>query len=141
MTTSYYILPLDTKLILEKSIPKGNITQSIQSFIHLIATSHFGEYAYDETFGSEIWNVDFNYLKKKNTLKGDIEESLEESIERHEKRLDKIKVEVDIQLAELEGSGVNRIKKRVIIKINGVIKKNNEPFSITEQFCIAPLSY
>lgn len=142
MTTSYYILPLDTKNILSNlSLSKADINNSIKNFIHLIATTHFGECAFDETFGSEIWNIDFDNLTENNKLRYIIEDSLKDSIRLKETRLSNLEVDVLIKQEEYKSNIANRVKKRVEIKIEGIISKNNEEFSMVEKFYIAPLSY
>ncbi|MDY8138343.1 GPW/gp25 family protein [Aquimarina sp. 2201CG5-10] len=143
MITSYYKLPLDTLgMANNKEVDKCDIKQSIINFIHLITTSYFGECSFDETFGCSIWNVDFDNLTSTNKLRNTITESLVDSITSQEKRLKKVTVEVMIQQEEFKNRGnLNRIKKRVDINVNGIIKQTNEPFACLERFYIAPLSY
>ncbi|MFD0862848.1 GPW/gp25 family protein [Sungkyunkwania multivorans] len=141
MITSYYKLPLEvSKIVKNNDLQKCDIKQSIVHFVHLITTSYFGECTFDESFGCSIWNVDFDNLTSTNRLRNIIAESLEESIEKHEKRLDKVSIRIDIKQEELK-STFNRIKKRVDIRVKGVIKQTNEPFQSLEKFYIAPLSY
>ncbi len=143
MIKSYYKLPLNTfGIVKNKEIDTCDIKQSIIDFIHLITTSYFGECTFDESFGCSIWNIDFDNLSSTNKLRNTITESLVESIVLQEKRLTKVGIEVDIQQEEFKNRGsLNRIKKRVDIKVKGVISKTNEPFSCVENFYIAPLSF
>lgn len=143
MITSYYRLPLDTfNIIKNKEVESIDLKQSIVGFIHLITTSYFGECTFDETFGCSIWNVDFDNLTSTNKLRNTISESLVESIVSQEKRLKKVDVEVSIQQEEFKNRGsLNRIKKRVDIKVNGIVSRTNEKFSCVERFYIAPLSF
>ncbi len=143
MTTSYYKLPLETfKIIKNKEVENCDLKQSIVSYIHLITTTYFGECTFDESFGCSIWNVDFDNLTSTNKLRNTISESLVESITSQEKRLKKVNVEVAIQQEEFNNRGsLNRIKKRVDIKVKGIISRTNEQFSCLERFYIAPLSF
>ncbi|WP_109852707.1 GPW/gp25 family protein [Aquimarina sp. AU58] len=143
MMKSYYSLPIQTKKIVSnKEAKQCNITQSIVNFIHLITTTHFGECVFDESFGCSIWNVDFDNLTTTNKLRDIITESLSESITSKEKRLKNVSLKVTIQQDEFRNiSNLNRVKKRVDIKVNGTICLTNEPFSCLEKFYIAPLSY
>ncbi|MBQ4821284.1 GPW/gp25 family protein [Aquimarina sp. MMG016] len=143
MNISYYKLPLETsKITSNKELDKCSIMQSIVGFIHLITTSYFGECTFDESFGCSIWNVDFDNLTSTNKLRNTISESLVESIIYQEKRLKKVNVEVMIEQEEFQNRGkLNRIKKRVDIKVVGVVSQTNEPFSCVERFYIAPLSF
>ena len=93
-------------------------------------------------FGCAIWEIDFDNLKSTNKLKSLIVDSLQESLKKHEKRLSNIKVEVKIMQEEiLNNDSINRIKKRIDLKVKGKVKKTNEVFSYVEYFYIGPLSY
>lgn len=143
MSIKYYTLPLNTKkLMANEALDSCNLNQSISHYIHLVNTSNFGECAFDESFGSAIWLVDFDNLKSTNRLKDFIQESLYKSLNVHEKRLDALRVNVNIKQEELlETELSNRIKKRIDIRIKGHVKKTNEAFSYVEYFYIGPLSY
>ena len=138
----YYKLPLSSnKIISNEEADTCTIEQSICHFIHLIATSHFGEYDFDETFGCTIWNIDFDNLTSTNKLRYNIAESIIKTLSLHEKRLINIGVDVHIVQDEFRGSSNhNRIKKRVDISIKGIKKQTNETFTFLERFYIAPLA-
>jgi phage baseplate assembly protein W len=139
----YYNLPLNTsKLIHRETHGTCSLEQSISHHIHLISTSYFGECTFDETFGCAIWSIDFDNLKTSNNLKSLIQESLYESLLRHEKRLQGLDVKVRMKQAQLSGSANSvRIKKRLDIQVKARVKKTNETFSHVEYFYIGPLSY
>jgi len=143
MNTNYFSLPFDVKRIISNSEHnKCTIKESIANYIHLLTTSYFGECTFDDTFGCSVWDVDFDNLASVNKIKGIIGESLIESIKNHEKRLTKVAVDVMIRQEEVsDEKSANRIKKKVSIKIKGVIKKTNENFLFNEYFFIGPLSY
>jgi hypothetical protein len=143
MSNNYYTLPLKTSDFISNRVHNVCvINESIAHHIHLINTSYFGECTFDESFGCSIWNIDFDNLKSLNKLKELINDSLLTSLKRHEKRLSKISVSVNIIQEEIsEHKIVNRIKKKVNINIKGKIKKTNEDFSYIEYFYIGPLSY
>lgn len=143
MSIKYYTLPLSTKKLINRKVHDScNLNQSISHYIHLVNTSHFGECAFDDSFGCSIWLVDFDNLKSTNRLKDFIQESLYESLTKHEKRLHELRVNVRIKQEELFGTeNSNRIKKRIDIRIKAKVKKTNEDFSYVEYFYIGPLSY
>lgn len=69
-------------------------------------------------------------------------DSLEESLNKYEKRLNDVRVDVKIKQEELTAvESSNRIKKRIDITVRGKIKKTSEAFSYVEYFYIGPLSY
>ncbi|GEQ86171.1 hypothetical protein ULMS_16790 [Patiriisocius marinistellae] len=139
----YYTLPLQANKMLSGGMHDScTINESIAHYIHLANTSYFGECTFDEDFGSAIWLVDFDNLKSSNRLKAFIVESLEESLNRIEKRLSNIRVEVKVKQEELFGmTESNRIKKKIDIHITARVNKTNEAFSYVEYFYLGPLSY
>ncbi|GAA0873410.1 GPW/gp25 family protein [Gangjinia marincola] len=143
MNFSYYDIPLSFDKMLSKKEPDlCSIKESIANYIHLIATSYFGECTFDERFGCAIWNIDFDNLTSANKMRDKIASSISSSIRLKEKRLSKVSVEVSIKQEEFTNKRkLNRIKKRVDITIHGTVKQTNEPFAALEQFYIAPLSY
>ena len=143
MISSYYKIPLQTKALVEnKDTSVCSLEQSIKNFIHLIITTHYGECRFDESFGCYIWSIDFDNLSTTTKLKENITQTLHKNIITNEKRLSNVVLEVDIQQDELKSSLNQRIvKKRVDIKIEGVIKLTNESFYCIESFYIAPLSF
>jgi len=143
MITSYYSLPLQTKKIVgNKEAKQCDIKQSIINYIHLITTTHYGECIFDETFGCYLWNIDFDNLTTTNKLRDIITESLHDSITSRENRLRNVSIKVFIKQDEFKGSSsINRVKKRVDIKIKGTIRLTDEAFACLESFYIAPLSY
>lgn len=143
MSKRYYELPLKPSCFFsKKEHAVCGIKESIAHYIHLINTSHFGECIFDESFGCSIWELDFDNLKSSNKLKGLIKESLENSLQKHEKRLANPMVTVKIKQEEiLSNAAVNRIKKRIDLVVKGKVKKTNEAFSYVEYFYIGPLSY
>lgn len=140
---NYYKLPIKFDSILEKrDLNFCDIKESIANHIHLINTSYFGECTFDYNFGCSIWEVDFDNLKSRDKLRSLIAKSLTESLNRFEKRLSNISVEVNIRQEEVSNSkAANHVKKRVTIKIHGKIIKTNENFSYADFFYIGPLSY
>jgi len=138
----YYKLPLSVnKIIRNEEADTCSIEQSIAHFIHLIATSHFGEYDFDDTFGCTIWEIDFDNLTSTNKLRYSIAQSIEKTLNLHEKRLTNISVDVNIIQDEFRGvESHNRVKKRVDINIKSIKKQTNETFNCLERFYIAPLA-
>lgn len=143
MSKRFYKLPIKPdSFFTKKEHDKCDIKQSIAHYIHLINTTHFGECTFDDSFGSSIWELDFDNLKSSNKLKSLIKNSIEDSVKTHEKRLTNVTVEVKIKQEEiLNADAVNRIKKRVDLVIRAKVKQTNEDFKYIEYFYIGPLSY
>ena len=142
MAKPYYQAPFDFKRFFEKKeLKKLSVRDSISQFISIIITTYFEEYTYDEEFGSEIWETDFDLLVNANVLKEQIKYSLTDQIERYEKRLNNIDLNVELMERLSNKSNRVRLKKYLLITITGTIIKTDEPFRFTGDYYLAPLSY
>ncbi|MDR2205438.1 MAG: GPW/gp25 family protein [Flavobacteriaceae bacterium] len=138
----YYKIPFDFEsLIGKKDADKISLDASIRQHIFLLITTSFGECKFDETYGTEIWEIDFDLMKSDNTLKETISETVKRSIAMHEKRLMLENVEVSVNDYNLGKSGRRRMKKEVSIAIKGLVQETNRPFSFRSSFFVGPLSY
>jgi len=141
MLKEYYKLPLKSgDLCRGKEIPKCSLSDSVAQIIHLIATTGFGECKYNQSFGCEIWELDFENIINSQLYREKLRKSIQRTIETHEPRISSAKV--DIQMEQIDYMMFNRkIKSRIRVKIIGMLAKTNEPFNYTDQFFIGPLSY
>ncbi|UFH33706.1 GPW/gp25 family protein [Chryseobacterium sp. C-71] len=138
----YYKIPMDFEAIVnKKDAEKISIDNSISQQIFLISTTALGECKFDETFGTEIWEMDFDLLKTDNSLKEFIVSSMKKSIVMHEKRLLLEDVEVSVKDHNLGTIGKRRMKKRVVISVKGQVLETNRPFLFQNSFFVGPLSY
>ncbi len=128
-------------VINKKDAEKISIDNSISQQIFLISTTALGECKFDETFGTEIWEMDFDLLKTDNSLKEFIVNSMKKSIVMHEKRLLLEDVEVSVKDHNLGTFGKRRMKKRVVISVKGQVLETNRPFLFQNSFFVGPLSY
>ncbi|WP_430907951.1 GPW/gp25 family protein [Maribacter sp. 2-571] len=142
MAKPYYQAPFDFKRFFEKKeLKKLSMRDSISQFISVIITTYFEEYTYDEGFGSEIWETDFDLLINANVLKEQIKKSLAGQIRTYEKRLSDIDLNVELMESLSENSDKVRLKKFLNITIRGTIIKTDEPFLFRGDYYLAPLSY
>jgi len=138
----YYKTPMDFETIInKKDAEKISIDNSISQQIFLISTTALGECKFDETFGTEIWEMDFDLLKSDNTLKEFIAGSMKKSIVMHERRLLLEDVEVSVRDHNLGSIGKRRMKKRVVITVKGQVLETNRAFLFQNSFFVGPLSY
>lgn len=142
MKGAFYKLPIDFNAVMKKrDLEKTSIEHSIAQQIIILATTTFGECKFDETFGSNIWEIDFDLLMNENTVKEIISKTMKQSLLLHEKR---IKVnELKVELSEIVSSveEVSRAKKRVDIIVEATIKSTNRNFDFRGYFFVGPLSY
>jgi GPW/gp25 family protein len=138
----YYKLPLDFQgLMKRKDIDKISIEDSIRQHIFLISTTSFGECKFDESFGSEIWEMDFDLLKSNNNLREMMMNSLKRDISRNEKRVVLEDISVEISDYNLGTMGKTRMKKRVQLTLKMLIKETNRPLFFQNSFFVGPISY
>jgi len=141
----YYQLPLQLNDLLKKNeLKKCDLKLSIAQNIHLILTTHFGEYALDETYGCSVWENDFENIFSTNTWKEKISQSIKGTLSLHEQRLTNVQVKTEIGQEELtvnEQSHLHSIKRRLEIRVTGNYILTNEPFSFYERLFISPLSF
>jgi phage baseplate assembly protein W len=142
MKPLFYKIPIDfKKLTIGEDIRKVTIEESLAQFIALIITTVFGEYKYDEEFGTIIWETDFNLLANPNLLKDQIKESVFDKVKKYEKRL----IVTDVTLSVVEDTlnyEINiRVKKRLDIIVYGIIKETNQPYYYKSSYYLAPFSF
>ena len=138
----YYKIPIDFEGIIQKKEPeKISIDPSVSQQIFLLATTALGECKFEETFGTEIWELDFDLLKSDNQLKEYMANALKNGVAMHEKRLVLEDVDVFVSDYNLGTSGRKRIKRKVMISIKGLVLETNRPFLFQNAFFVGPLSY
>lgn len=136
----YYTLPLRLDAIIQrKRHDQCSLQQSIAQNLHLIITTYTGESRFDPTFGCSIWDEDFNNIPVAK-WQDNIKVSLETSISSQEQRLQLVQVKTTIDEFEASDGKYFRLKRRLNIRIDGKVKKTNEPFEFFETIFISPLS-
>ena len=110
--------------------PKCSLEESVRQHLYLILITRFGENRYDTSFGSELWEHDFESISVLNDRKPHIENSIKILLGKHEPRLLEPYVKVNIT----EGPVVShlkteqKIKKKIEITIKGKLLETNKPF-------------
>jgi len=142
----YYKLPLKfADIMKKKELPKcKDIGESISQNINLMITSKFGEYRFDQTFGSNIWDSDFENIFANEDWSTRVSQSLTDIIALHEPRLKNIVVTAEINQEEIADNSANpqyRIKQKVVVNIQGTLTNTNERFNTTQRLYVSPLSF
>ncbi len=140
---TFYKYPLQLATIMEgKDAPTCDLKSSISRNIELIIMTRFGEFRSDPTFGCEIWDLDFELIVSQASWEKKLRMSLLGSITNHERRLSNI--EAAVVLTEMEKPNpVYRspeIKKKVEIKLTGIVKKTGEVYNFSARLFLSPLS-
>lgn len=142
MKDLYYKIPLDFKgLTNGKDIKRVTIEESLAQYISLVITTIFGEYKYDDNFGTIIWETDFSLLANVNQLKDTIKDSVFNKVKEYEKRLTITDVSLGISEDTVSYTTNIRVKKRLDIVVYGIIKKTNQPYYYRSSYFLAPFSF
>jgi phage baseplate assembly protein W len=125
----------------ERGAEKVSIDQSISQYLFIIITTPLGRCKFDDTFGTEIFEVDFDLPKSDNSIKEFIIRTVTESIIEHEHRLLLEDIEVAVKNADIGKTQKKRVKKKVMVSVKGLVKETDRPFFFQKSFFIGPLSY
>lgn len=143
MDIIYYKIPFQLSSLLEgNELPTCDLRDSISRNLELIIMTRFGEHRHDPSFGCEIWDLDFELIVSENKWEEKLRQSLLKSITTHEHRLSDVQLYVGI--SEIEKFHLfkryTEIKKRVDIRLTGVMHKTGEDFSFSNSLFLSPLS-
>lgn len=143
MYENYLNIPVRFKEIRQKGeVPRINAAISIHDMIHLIIITECGEMRNNPEFGCDLRKFDFENIYNLPKFREELRKSLLDSIQCNERRLSGIRVDLQLEQAEVPFKMNNlRIKIRITLNITGTIEKTNEMFAHQEKFYIGPLSY
>ncbi|KQO22456.1 hypothetical protein ASF10_08750 [Flavobacterium sp. Leaf82] len=128
-----------------KSLLRGSqenfckIDESIAYNIMMIITTSFGEIPETPSYGTIIWDLEFNQHIKKRDWEDLVRKSLYDSISAFEKRL--ILSEVSISLDEINDKELgSSIRRKANIVVKGSIIESLIPFNFHTKLNISPIS-
>ncbi len=144
MTPRYYELPIKFDLLMSRNVelPLCDLKKSIAQNIYLIITSRFRENRYDDSFGCELWDMDFELVHNESMWVERIRKSVLNSIINHETRI--YSIYTDIQISQEEKIfSLNKsmgVKKRLTIKVDCKIKETGEDYMFNTNIYLSPIS-
>lgn len=144
MVNQYYKLPIQFESLMQRNMDLStcDLKRSIAQNIYMIITSKYREHRFDESYGCELWDMDFEVIPNENTWLDRIRRSIAIATIRHETRLDEVHVDVSIgqdeQLYSLKNT--KAVKKRLTIYVNATLKQTGEPFTFTTVIYLSPMS-
>lgn len=143
MSIVYYKIPFQFKAMMDgNELPVCDLITSVTKNLELIIMTRFGEHRSNPSFGCEIWDLDFELIVSASLWEEKLRQSLLKSITTHETRLSDI--DITVAITDLEKFNNFRqfveIKKRVEIKISGVLHKTGEPVNFRTNLFLSPLS-
>jgi len=144
MVNHYYELPIDFKLLISKNgeLATCDLKQSIAQNIYLIITSKYKENRFDDSYGCELWDMDFELVANENMWMERIRKSVYNSVIKHEPRLYDVIVDIDIILDESITTlkSTKSVKKRLTIYVKGSVTQTGEAFAFNTNIYLSPLS-
>lgn len=140
MQNPYYTLPLDLELLTQKKQhPRCSLKESIYQHIYLILTTFTHENRFDETFGCDIWDNDFE-INTGILWRDQMRQSITRAVTTHERRLMNISVKIETEEVQTQHNGSPRIRKRLGVWVEGFTRQTNERFEFFESIFISPLA-
>ena len=141
----YYQMPIRFDLLKERNreLPGCNLGTSIAQNIFLIASTKFQEHRFDDKYGCEIWDRDFELITNQLLWQEQVNISITGTLKQYEQRLENIQVDTTVTEEPFQHpvTRVRSIKKRITINIKGVIKETGEQFAYSPKMFISPISY
>ena len=144
MKNSYLRLPFRPDLLVKrKEHPLCSLSESIAQNLQLLVTTYQGECKFDESFGSPVWDADFENIASINVWKNKTAKELEAILMQKERRLVDTKVSVNLFQEELvnELASALMVKRKMELRISARIESTNETFEFETMFYFSPISF
>jgi phage baseplate assembly protein W len=140
-----YGIPLDIEAFFAaRRFPTRSLHRSIAEHIHLLLITTRGEFEFDNEFGCEVWDNDFETQNAITVWVDRVAKGILGRLSVYEKRLQDIDVVVEHAQAEFstkEGEKVSsRLKRKLTIRITANVASTNEPFRFEDFIFMSPFS-
>lgn len=139
-----YKLPLNPLSMMTNGghIDTCGVGESIAQNIMLHIITKKGENRYDEHYGNDVWNLEFDNGITSAMWENIFVKSLQRQIDEYEPRLINARVQANIKFVEhnYETKGFTEVKKKVKIVINAKLKSTNEAFNFSTEIFLSPMS-
>lgn len=118
------------------------VGESIAQNIMLLIVTKQGENRYDENYGNEVWNLEFDNGVTTTLWENIFINSLKKQIADYEPRIVNAKVEAYVTFVEhgYETRGFSEVKKKVKIAINAKMESTGENFNFSTELFLSPMS-
>ncbi|MCL1669772.1 GPW/gp25 family protein [Elizabethkingia ursingii] len=124
------------------SIETCDIAESIAQNIMLLIITKKGENRYDENYGNDVWNVEFDNGVSSAVWENVFINSLKRQISDYEHRLVNPQIKAHIVFVEhnYDTRNFTEIKKKVKIAINAKLEATGEQFNFATELFLSPMS-
>ena len=116
------------------------LEESIAQSIMMQTTCRYGEVEGRPDYGSAIWELEFNQLIRTHEWEEQVSNSLQASIQKHEKRLKNVDVSVHLSEVHTESKNHVQVRKKAEIYVKGTIVFSEVPFHFNTILYISPIT-
>jgi len=144
MNLPYYQLPLDIRHFLQEgggTFEHCSELESVDRFLGMLLMTFPGEHAFDEEFGTRIWEMDFENITLRHKWEEQFIGYIRQAVETSEKRLGEIEVRINLRDV-LRGEGIDTVtvRKQVDIYISGRLKSTETKHTFKHTLYMGPIS-
>lgn len=144
MDNPHYKFPFDlSNLMVDNGqIDTCDVAESIAQNIMLLIITKKGENRYDENYGNEVWNIEFDNGVSTAVWENIFINSLRTLILDYEPRLTNPKVNAHVVFVEhnYDTKNFSEIKKKVKIAVNAKLDSTGEQFNFATELFLSPMS-
>ena len=144
MDNPHYKFPFDlSNLMVDNGhIDTCDVAESIAQNIMLLIITKKGENRYDENYGNEVWNIEFDNGVSTAVWENIFINSLRTLIIDYEPRLINPKVNAHVVFVEhnYDTKNFSEIKKKVKIAVNAKLDSTGEQFNFATELFLSPMS-
>lgn len=141
----YYSVPLEpSRLFSGRGFEQAELKESIAKNIHLVLVTDYGEFSFDDDYGCDIWERDFDTLPNTGIWTKAMAERLQATLETYETRLKDFIVKADVDQVETsfgEEKGASRqMRRQLTVVIEATMKQTDERFFFRDKIMISPFA-
>lgn len=139
-----YRFPFDPSSLMAENgnIETCGIAESIAQNIMLLIITKKGENRYDENYGNDVWDIEFDNGVSTATWESVFVNSLKNLVIKYESRLVNPNVQAKVLFVEhnYETRNFTEIKKKVKIVVNAKLESTGEQFNFATELFLSPMS-
>ncbi|AZI33162.1 GPW/gp25 family protein [Kaistella carnis] len=144
MESSNYILPFNPSSLMKENgaIETCDIAESIAQNIMLLIITKKGENRYDDQYGNDVWNLEFDNGVSSSVWENIFIKSLKRQIADYEPRIVSPQIKAHIIFVEhnYDTRDFTEIKKKVKIAINAKLEATGEQYNFVTELFLSPMS-
>lgn len=145
MNEEYYCMPFDFSSIVEENglgVRRCGELESVDQHIELLIGTYPGEHSFDYSYGTDIWELDFERIVSLNAWKTQFIDCLSRSISQYERRITDCQYRLNVEEVLRENAVVSNVsvRKRVDIYVEATLVSTGERCGFHYVLYLGPLS-